>query len=112
MEAKNIHSNRPSKKLDQKRYGPFKILKAIGQGAFQLKLLERWMIYNVFNEDLLTQCQEPYYKGQHMKLAPPPDISMKKKSTKWKKLESIERRNGELNSWYTGKDMEMNMING
>ena len=38
LEAKNIHSNRPSKKLDQKRYEPFKILKMIGQGAFQLKL--------------------------------------------------------------------------
>jgi len=30
LEAKNIHLNRPSKKLDQKRYRPFKILKAIG----------------------------------------------------------------------------------
>ena len=30
LEAKNIHPNRPSKKLDQKRYGPFKILKNIG----------------------------------------------------------------------------------
>jgi len=28
------------------------------------------MIYNVFNEDLLTQCKEPQYKGQHMELAP------------------------------------------
>jgi len=54
LEAKNIHSNRPSKKLDQKRYGPFKILKTIGQGAFQLKLPEGWMIHNVFNKDLLT----------------------------------------------------------
>ena len=29
LEAKNIHLNRPSKKLDQKRYGSFKILKTI-----------------------------------------------------------------------------------
>ena len=40
LEAKNIHLNRPLKKLDQKRYGPFKILKTIGQEVFQLKLLE------------------------------------------------------------------------
>ena len=53
LEAKNIHLNRPSKKLDQKRYGPFKISKNIGQGAFQLELLEGWMIHNVFNKDLL-----------------------------------------------------------
>ena len=63
LEAKNIHLNRPSKKLDQKRYRPFKVLKAIGQETFQLKLLEGWMIHNVFNEDLLTRCKEPYYKG-------------------------------------------------
>ena len=54
LEAKNIHLNRPSKKLDQKRYRPFKILKMIGQGVFQLKLPEGWMIHNVFNKDLLT----------------------------------------------------------
>jgi len=34
LENKNIHLNKPSKKLDQKRYGPFKILKDIGLGAF------------------------------------------------------------------------------
>ena len=30
LEAKNIHSNRPSKKLNQKRYRLFKISKDIG----------------------------------------------------------------------------------
>ena len=34
LEVKNIYLNRPSKKLDQKRYRPFKILKAIGQRSF------------------------------------------------------------------------------
>ena len=29
LKAKNIHSNRPSKKLNQKRYGSFRILKNI-----------------------------------------------------------------------------------
>ena len=54
LENKNIHLNRPSKKLDNKRYGPFKISKDIGSGAFKLELPEGWMIHNVFNEDLLT----------------------------------------------------------
>jgi len=54
LEAKNIYSKKPSKKLDQKRYRPFKISKNIGQGTFQLELSEGWMIYNMFNEDLLT----------------------------------------------------------
>jgi len=54
LENKNIHSNQPSKKLNNKRYRPFRISRDIGLGAFQLELLERWMIHNVFNEDFLT----------------------------------------------------------
>jgi len=74
LENKNIHSNRPSKKLDNKRYGLFKISKDIGPGAFELKLPEEWMIHNVFNEDLLTRYMEPMFKGQHEEPAPPPMI--------------------------------------
>jgi len=40
LENKNIYSNRPSKKLDNKRYGPFRISKDIGLEAFQLELPE------------------------------------------------------------------------
>ena len=54
LENKNIHSNQPSKKLDNKRYGPFRISKNIGSEAFQLELSEEWMIHNIFNENLLT----------------------------------------------------------
>jgi len=82
LEAKNIHSNRLSKKLNQKRYRSFKILKTIDQGAFQLKLPERWIIHNVFNEDLSTQCKKPQYKGQHVELAPLPDIITEKEEYK------------------------------
>ena len=56
LKNKNIYSNRTLKKLDQKRYRSFKISKDIGLRAFQLELPEGWMIYNMFNEDLLTRC--------------------------------------------------------
>jgi len=65
LENKNIHLNRPSKKLDNKRYGPFRISKDIGLGAFQLELSEGWVIHNVFNKNLLTRCVEPKFKGQY-----------------------------------------------
>jgi len=74
LENKNIHLNRPSKKLDNKRYRPFRISKDIGLEAFQLELPEEWMIHNIFNENLLTQCVEPKFKGQHEEPAPPPTI--------------------------------------
>jgi len=32
------------------------------------------MIYNMFNEDLLTKCKEPQFKGQHIELLPLPTI--------------------------------------
>ena len=74
LEAKNIHSNRPSKKLDQKRYESFRISKVIEQGAFQLELLKEWIIHNMFNKDLLTRYRELYFKGQYMDPGPRPTI--------------------------------------
>ena len=32
------------------------------------------MIHNMFNENLLTKYREPYFKGQHIDLAPQPTI--------------------------------------
>ena len=52
LEVKNIYSNQPSKKLDHKRYRPFRITKNIEQEVFQLELPEGQIIHNVFNEDL------------------------------------------------------------
>ena len=43
-------------------------------GAFELEFPEGWMIHNIFNEDLLTQCMESKFKGQHEVLAPVPMI--------------------------------------
>jgi len=60
--------------LDQKRYGSFRILKNIGQEAFQLELPKEWITRDVFNKDLLTRCREQQFKGQYMELAPPPTI--------------------------------------
>jgi len=42
--------------------------------VFQLELSKEWAIHNVFNEDLLTQCKELYFKEQHMDIALPLDI--------------------------------------
>ena len=63
LENINIQLNWPSKKLDNKRYRSFRISKNIGSEVFQLELSERWAIHNVFNEDLLTWCVEPKFKG-------------------------------------------------
>jgi len=82
LENKNIQLNQPSKKLDQKQYRPFKISKDIGLRVFQLELLKEWTIHNVFNEDLLTRCNEPKFKSQHEELAPSPTIVNEEKEYK------------------------------
>ena len=79
LEAKNIQINQLSKKLDQKRYGPFTIKEKIGQGAYRLELPERWAIYDIFNEDLLIRCKKAEFASQHKDPASSPDIINKKK---------------------------------
>ena len=49
-------------------------MKDIGQGVSQLKLPEEWIIYNMFNKDLLKKYKESQFKGQHMELVPLPYI--------------------------------------
>jgi Integrase zinc binding domain/Chromo (CHRromatin Organisation MOdifier) domain len=57
LNATNITTTRPSKKLDWKSLGPFKILKRIGLQAYQLELpITMRHIHDVFHVSLL----EPY----------------------------------------------------
>ena len=107
LKNKNIQSNRPSKKLDQKRYRPFRILKDIGSEVFQLELLEGWAIHNMFNEDLLTRCVEPKFKGQYKDPTPPPMIINEKEEYKVeevKKHRKQGRRTQYLVHWKRYKD--------
>jgi len=92
LENKNIYLNRLSKKLDQKRYRPFRILKNISLGVFQLELLEEWAIHNVFNKDLLTRCNEPQFKNQHMEPTPLPTIINEEEKYKVEKVRKYRKR--------------------
>ena len=56
LNAKNIRTKRPSKKLAPKLYGPFKILEQRGELAYKLEISDRWKIHSVFHVSLL----EPY----------------------------------------------------
>jgi hypothetical protein len=51
--SERLLSNRPSKKLDDKWRGLFKIIGKKGPSAYELDLLERWKGYRVFNEGWL-----------------------------------------------------------
>jgi hypothetical protein len=42
LEATNLKTKRPTKKLDDKQVGPFTILKKIGESAYKLKIPPSW----------------------------------------------------------------------
>ena len=48
--------------------------RAIGHGAYELKLPTTWMIHNVFNKNLLTKWREPKFQIQKDTPPPPPEI--------------------------------------
>src|SRR5271170_7286056 len=75
LEGTNIMTNRPTKKLEQRRYGPFKVLSKIGTSAYKLQLPTSWSrLHPVFNEVLLTPYVPPSFPGQPTIPPPPPEI--------------------------------------
>ena len=76
LDARNLKTFRPSKKLDQKKLGPFKIVKKIGRSAYQIQLPASWTrIHPVFNEVLLTPVDDPRFI-QQKEPEPPGPINM------------------------------------
>ena len=69
MSTKNIETERPSKKLDHKMIGPFKIKALVGSSC-QLELLTSMKIHNVFHPSLLWKASADPLLGQHNKPAP------------------------------------------
>ena len=75
LEATNIRTDRPSRKLDDKRYGPFRVLAKVGTAAYKLKLDRSWKgIHPVFNECLLWPYTPGVFASQRRPPPPPPDL--------------------------------------
>ena len=58
LNGKNIRTRRGAKKFDAKLFGPFKVVRLVGQGgqSVELELPQRWRVHNVFHTSLI----EPY----------------------------------------------------
>jgi Chromo (CHRromatin Organisation MOdifier) domain/Integrase core domain len=75
LNIKHFTSERSSKKLDHKRYGPFEIEEQHRRSSYRLKLPKTWKIFPIFNEILLTPYIPPSFPSQEKKhLRPPPEI--------------------------------------
>ena len=70
LDAHNICTMRPAKKLDHKRLGPFLVTDIVSSHAWYLGLpTDLWSIHNVFHVSLLKPATHLPYPGQ---VAPPP----------------------------------------
>src|SRR5713101_6291600 len=60
VDGKEITTDRPTKKLDNRRYGPFEVENKVGEVAYLLKLPRTWKgIYLVINKGWLLPYQAP-----------------------------------------------------
>lgn len=76
LSSVHISSDRPTKKLDDKYYGPFEIIEKIGLAAYRLKLPRTWKnIHPVFNEILLLPVIPSRFPGQPALTNNPPHIA-------------------------------------
>jgi hypothetical protein len=72
VNGKEITTDRPTKKLDDRRYGPFLVEQRIGGAAYLLKLPETWKgIYPVINEEQLSPYTAPTSSLQEQPPPPP-----------------------------------------
>ena len=58
LDSRHIRTKRPSKKLDYKKMGPFRIEKAIGNRAFKLKLPPKMKVHPVCHIGLLERYRD------------------------------------------------------
>jgi hypothetical protein len=73
LDSKNLKTTHPITKLCPKRYGPFKVTKALSHVAYQLDLPPSWKIHNVFHATLLSPYKETEEHGRNFP-EPPPDL--------------------------------------
>ena len=75
LKATNIKTKWPSKKLDDKWYGLFKVIKKEGLMSYHLKLDKLWhQIYPIFHKCLLHPYHQGDFPSQKQSLPPPPKI--------------------------------------
>ncbi|PPQ81108.1 hypothetical protein CVT24_008812 [Panaeolus cyanescens] len=89
IDASNITSSKPSKKLDWKRLGPFEILERIGSSAFKIDIPDDLQIHNVFNVAKLSPFITPMFASQRSSHRSSSSTSTNNKSSSNPMLQSL-----------------------
>lgn len=72
LDSKNISTRRPSRKLEHKKLGPFKIIEKMSTHAYRLELPQTMACHDVFHVSRLRLCPQDPYPGQS--IPPPPPV--------------------------------------
>ncbi len=73
LEKTNLSTDQPMKKLNDKYFGPFKVIKKVGASSYKLQIPHMWKsIHPVFNEAVLTPYHKPQFLMQPQDRRPPP----------------------------------------
>ena len=92
LSARNISTLRPSKKLDHKHLGPFKITNRIGSHAYRLELPASMKIHPVFHVSLLTPASNSDLPDFPERLIQPPPPVEVKGQEEWVVREILDSR--------------------
>lgn len=74
LNTRNLHTKRPSKKLDSKRAGPFTILQQVSPYAYKLDLPASVNVHPVFHVNLLEPVALDAHPGHYQ--PPPPPVKV------------------------------------
>ena len=64
LDGKDLQTDRPSKKLAEKQYGPFKVTKVVSPNAYQMDLPLSMKIHPVFNTVKLSPSHQDTIPGR------------------------------------------------
>ena len=73
LDARNIKTRRPTKKLDHRRLGPYEVMEMMGPNAVRLRLPDTVQLHPVFHVSLLELASDDPFPGQ-VSPPQPPDI--------------------------------------
>lgn len=97
LEATNLRLERPSRKLSEKRLGPFEVLEKIGQTSYKLKLPKTWKLKTpVFHASLLYPYTPPAFDVQKEPDPPPPVVIEDEEELEVEEVVDSRLRNGEI----------------
>ena len=74
LDGRNLNLKVPTRKLSDRNFGPFKIVKQHGPVNYELQLPESWKIHPVFHSGLLIPYKEGDYPGRQKINRPDPEV--------------------------------------